>query len=269
MKPHIMWGFLSWLRRRALYLFTVMKGLDIKIAIDGTSGSGKSTTAKLVARKLGLIPVDTGAMYRAITLKVIREGIPVEDERSVVELARRTEIDQAVVDGSIRTYLDGEDVSEAIRTPEVSRLVSIVSAYPGVRKRLVELQRKIAERGGVVLEGRDIGTVVLPDADFKFFMVASLEERTRRRLKELHDKGIDVSFEEVLNELKTRDTIDSTREDSPLKKAPDAILIDTSNLTIEQQVDLIIKEIARKYPEVLEIARETTDPDMEDSKADS
>ncbi len=243
--------------------------MDIKIAIDGTSGSGKSTTAKIIARKLGLIPVDTGAMYRAVTLKVLRAGVPVEDEQKVVEIANNTDIDQKVINGSIRTFLDGEDVSEAIRTPEVSRWVSIVSAYPGVRRRLVELQRKIAEKGGVVLDGRDIGTVVLPDADFKFFMVASLEERARRRMKELQEKGINVSFEEVLKELKTRDEIDSSRESSPLRKAPDAIVIDTSNLTISQQVDLIISEIAKKYPEVREIAQEKNHPDMEAGQIDN
>ncbi len=255
---------------QGIILKVAMRKLDIKVAIDGTSGSGKSTTAKLVAKKLGLIPVDTGAMYRAITLKALRSGVSVHDEAAVVRMAEETEIDQRVIDGVIHTYLDGEDVSSEIRTPEVSKWVSVVSAYPGVRRRLVELQRKIAERGGVVLEGRDIGTVVLPDADFKFFMVASLEERARRRVNELREKGIHVEFEDVLKELKMRDTLDSSRKDSPLRKAPDAILIDTSNLTIDEQVELIINEIAKRYPEVLEIASEKgTRKGMETGEADS
>jgi len=229
-------------------LLCLMKKLTI--AIDGTSGAGKTTTAKLLAKKLGLLPIDTGAMYRAVTLKALRNGVPIDDEDAVTRIAESVRIDQKVINGEIRTYLDGEDVTKDIRTPEVSKWVSVVSKYPGVRQRLVQLQREMAKNGGVVIEGRDIGTVVLPDADIKVFMVASLEERARRRVKELKEKGIDADFEATLEELKLRDKLDSTRENSPLRKAPDAIVIDTTNLTIEQQVNLIISEIKKRFPEV-------------------
>jgi cytidylate kinase len=218
----------------------------ISIAIDGHAASGKSTTAKLLARKLGFLPIDTGAMYRAITLKVLRLGIPIGDERKITEIAENSAIEQRLINENVHTFLDGEDVSEEIRKPEVDRFVSIISAYPGVRRRLVEIQREMAKEGGVILEGRDIGTVVLPDADIKIFMTASLEERARRRLKELEERGIYSDFDSIKRELEKRDHIDSTRTDSPLKIAEDAIIVDTTNLSIEEQVDIILKEIERK-----------------------
>ncbi len=220
---------------------------NLTIAIDGPAASGKSTTAKLLARKLGLTPIDTGAMYRAVTLKVLRLGIDPEDEEKVVEVAKNTEIWQECVDGVLKTYMDGEDVSSAIRSPEVSEKVSIVARYPGVRKVLVELQRKLAKKGGVVVEGRDIGTYVLPDADLKVFMKASLEERVRRRVKELKEKGIEVSPEKVREELATRDKIDSSRAFAPLKPAEDAFILDTTNLTIDEQVEKIIEEVRKRF----------------------
>ncbi len=220
---------------------------NLTIAIDGPAASGKSTTAKLLARKLGLVPIDTGAMYRAVTLKVLRLGIDPEDEKSVVEIARNSNIWQECRNGKLITYLDGEDVSEAIRSPEVSEYVSIVARYPGVRKVLVELQRKLARRGGVVVEGRDIGTYVLPDADLKVFMKASIEERVRRRVKEMQEKGVKVSPEEVRKELEMRDEIDSKRAFAPLKPAGDAFILDTTDLTIEEQVEKIIEKIQEKF----------------------
>ena len=220
---------------------------NLTIAIDGPAASGKSTTAKLLARKLGLTPIDTGAMYRAVTLKVLRLGISPEDEAKVVEIAKNTDIWQECNDGVLKTYMDGEDVSEEIRTPEVSKYVSVVAKYPGVRKHLVEIQRKLAKQGGVVVEGRDIGTYVLPDADIKVFMKASLEERVRRRLAELKAKGVKVSAEEIRKELETRDRIDSSRAFAPLKPAEDAFVLDTTNLTIEQQVEKIIEKVHEKF----------------------
>jgi len=220
---------------------------NLTIAIDGPAASGKSTTAKLLARKLGLTPIDTGAMYRAVTLKVLRLGIDPEDEQKVVEVARNTDIWQECVNGVLKTYMDGEDVSEAIRSPEVSHYVSVVAKYPGVRKELVKLQRKLARKGGVVVEGRDIGTYVLPDADIKVFMKASLEERVRRRLRELAAKGLSVSADEIRKELEMRDRIDSSRAFAPLKPADDAFVLDTTNLTIEEQVNEIIKKVREKF----------------------
>jgi len=220
---------------------------NLTIAIDGPAASGKSTTAKLLAQKLGLVPIDTGAMYRAVTLKVLRLGIDPNDEEAVVKVARDSNIWQECQNGKLVTYLDGEDVSEAIRSPEVSENVSIVARYPGVRKVLVELQRKLARYGGVVVEGRDIGTYVLPDADLKVFMKASIEERVKRRVREMREKGIEVSEEEVRKELEMRDEIDSGRAFAPLKPAEDAFILDTTNLTIDEQVNKIVEKIKEKF----------------------
>ena len=221
----------------------------ISIAIDGHAASGKSTTAKLLGKKLGFLPIDTGAMYRAITLKVLKLGVPIEDEEKVVEIASNSKIEQKLVNEDVHTYLDGEDVSDEIRNLDVDRYVSRISTYPGVRRKLVQIQREIAKEGGVILEGRDIGTVVLPDADVKIFMTASLEERAKRRLKELEEKDVVSDLEKIKNELRERDYIDSTREDSPLKIAQDAIIVDTTNLTIEEQVEVILREIMKRMGE--------------------
>ncbi len=218
----------------------------VVIAIDGPAASGKSTTAKLLAKKLGLIPVDTGAMYRAVTLIVLESGIDPHNQNLVEEIARKTHIVQRFVDGEVLTIVNGKDRSADIRRPEVTKWVSLVSSYPGVRKALVQKQREMAKMGGVVIEGRDIGTVVVPDAHLKIFMVASAEERARRRLKELKEAGINATFEEVLKDILQRDKLDSTRENSPLKKADDALVIDTTNLTIEDQVELGIQELKKR-----------------------
>ena len=218
----------------------------VVIAIDGPAASGKSTTARLLAERLGLLPVDTGAMYRAVTLRVLELGVDPHDEARVTEIARHLKIRQEFQEGTVRTFVDDRDVSEEIRSPEVTRWVSLVSSYRGVREAMVAQQRAMAARGGVVLEGRDIGTVVLPNADLKVFMKASAEERARRRLRELQEKGIPATFDEVLADLQRRDRLDSSRALSPLKKAEDAIEIDTTNLTIHEQVDRIVQELRRR-----------------------
>ena len=216
------------------------KGLVI--AIDGPVGAGKSTVAKLVARKLGYLYVDTGAMYRAVALKALRLGMDINDPIVMAMLAEATDIQlQQQGDGSVRVFLDGEDVTEAIRTPEVSEASSIVSAHEGVRKVLAERQKAMAELGGVVMEGRDIQTVIAPDAEVKIFLTASLEERAKRKWLELQQKGISVSYEEVLQEVKERDERDKTRAIAPLRKAPDAVEIDTTGITPEEVAEKIVE----------------------------
>lgn len=215
---------------------------NIVIAIDGPAASGKSTTARLVAEKLGYLHLDTGAMYRAITLRALREKVPLQDAERMGKLAKNTQILLKRTENGNRVFLQGEDVTEEIRTPDVSRQVSAVSSHPAVRAVLVEQQRFLAREGGVVLEGRDIGTVVFPKAELKIFMIAELSERAKRRRRDLAKTGIEVDDETLVREIESRDTLDSTREASPLKKAGDAIELDTSSLTIEEQVEFIVKK---------------------------
>ncbi len=216
------------------------------IAIDGPAASGKTTTAKLVAQRLGYLHVDTGAMYRAVTLKVLRSGVEPEDRRGVAALLETTRVLLRVEGGILRVLLDGEDVTEEIRSPEVTRAVSAVSSLPEVRQVMVREQRAMGAGGGIVLEGRDIGTVVFPDAECKFFLIAGIDVRAKRRLKELREKGISAELEELENEIRTRDRLDSTRELSPLRKAEDAVEIDTSELTIEEQVDEVVRIVKER-----------------------
>lgn len=214
----------------------------IVIAIDGPVGAGKSTIAKLVAQRLGYLYVDTGAMYRAVALKALRFGMDIRDPILMENLAQATDIQlRSQSDGNVRVILDGEDVTEAIRTPEVSEASSVVSAHKGVREVLSMRQKEMAKPGGVVMEGRDIQTVIAPDAEIKIFLTATQEERARRRWLELRQKGIEVSYEQVLREIRERDERDSKRPIAPLKKAPDAIEIDTTEMTPDEVTDKIVK----------------------------
>lgn len=210
------------------------------IAIDGPAGAGKSTVAKGVADRLGYLYIDTGAMYRAIAWKVLQAGIAVSDAKSVVALAMRTRIRLSIVDGEQHVFADGEDVSRQIRSPEATRAASPVSAIPGVRKRLVELQREMAEEGGVVMEGRDIGTVVFPNAQVKIFLTASAEQRAERRVKQMREMGLEADIKQIADEMRDRDLRDSSRADAPLTQAPDAILVDTDHMTVDQVIDAIV-----------------------------
>ena len=215
------------------------------IAIDGVAGSGKSTTAKLVAQKLGYMHIDTGAMYRAVALKMQRVGLEPTDNGKIDDMLHSTHVAQTTVDSQVRILLDGKDVTEEIRTPEISLWVGPVSENPRVRAHLVQWQRELGQNGGVVLEGRDIGTVVFPDADLKIYMVADLKARAKRRRKEMLARGIDQSLPEVEEALAARDARDSNREHAPLRKAADAIELDTTELTIGDQVDKVVA-LARK-----------------------
>lgn len=211
----------------------------IKIAIDGPAGSGKTTTAKIVAEKLGYIYIDTGAMYRAVTLAWIRSGKEL-NENIICNLMENIDIKLKNSSTGQRTFLNNEDVSDDIRLPEVTKSVSPVSAIGCVREKLVAMQRELGKHGAAVLDGRDIGTVVFPDAELKIYLVASVDSRAERRTKELREKNMEFSVEEIKDQIIDRDNYDSSRAISPLRKAEDATEIDTSNLTIQQQCELII-----------------------------
>ena len=225
-----------------------MNKKGLVIAIDGFSSTGKSSISKVVADTLGLIHIDTGAMYRAITLFGLRNF---KDEKQEIDLSKLLQnlneisLEFRENSGKLEIYLNGENVSKEIRTTEVSDNVSLIAKYPEVRARLVVLQRDIAEKQGVIMDGRDIGTVVLPNADYKFFLTASADERARRRFLELQSLGIETTIEEVKQNLIERDRIDSEREISPLKQAEDAILIDNTNLNKEETIDLILSYIKK------------------------
>lgn len=216
-----------------------MKG--IRIAIDGPAGAGKSTAARLLAERLGYKYIDSGAMYRAVTLLALRFDVGWEDEKKLAMLIDKHNICQ----NGLITTIDGEDVSLAIRSKQVSEAVSVVCKHPLVRKKLVEMQRNLAKDGAVVMEGRDIGTVVLPDAELKFFIIADKEERARRRLKEMVALGKDVTFTEVLENIRLRDLLDSSRAVAPLRQASDAILVDNTRMPIDFEIN-IMEKIARR-----------------------
>lgn len=211
----------------------------LQIAIDGPAGSGKSTVAKAIAKKLNITYMDTGAMYRAVTWFALEEKLDLENSMSLKDAVDRIELEIT----PMQIFVGGRDVSEAIRMPEISRNVSVVSMDAYVRERMVDLQRKIASGQSVIMDGRDIGTVVLPDASYKFFLVADPKERAMRRLLELEAKGIVSSLDEMTEEIIRRDKLDSSRDVSPLKKADDAIEIDTTHLTIQGVVDKILSYI--------------------------
>ena len=210
------------------------------IAIDGPAGAGKSTMAKALAKALGAMYLDTGAMYRAFGLALLRQGVDVHDHDAVAAKADAVNIDVNYVDGGQRIYLDGEDVTDAIRSPEVSGAASAVSAVARVRTRMVALQRQIAAGRDVVMDGRDIGTAVLPNATLKVFLTASAEERARRRCAELKEKGMPQPYEQVLADMKERDYRDTHREASPLRPAGDAITLDTSRLDQDESIQALL-----------------------------
>lgn len=216
----------------------------LTIALDGPAGAGKSTIAKLLAKQLSVLYLDTGAMYRAIGLKAIRTGVSVRDESAVSEMLHDTQLEIVFDAGNQSVILDGEDVSQAIRTPEASLAASDISALPVVRIHLVEMQRQMAARQSLILDGRDIGTYVLPDAPFKFFLTADPGERARRRLLDLQARGdMTTTLEQVRLDIEYRDKQDSQRSLAPLKQADDAILVDTTSMSIEQVVDSILQSI--------------------------
>lgn len=217
----------------------------INIAIDGPAGAGKSTVARAVAKKLGILYLDTGAMYRAMALKAMREGIDPNDKEQVLPLLECTEIYAKNIGGTQHTYLDGEDVSGLIRTPEISRGASDISAIPDVRIKLAQIQRNIAHTSDVVMDGREIGSYVIPECENKFYVTASVDERARRRLLELKEKGRDngMTVEDMAKYIAERDYNDSHRAFAPLLRLPEAILIDTTDLTIDEAVNAVLKNL--------------------------
>lgn len=217
----------------------------INIAIDGPAGAGKSTVAKRIAEIMHLTYVDTGAMYRALGLKAVRNGIDPGDAEAVAPMLTDTTVTFIKINGEQHVVLDGEDVNEFIRTEEISHAASVISTLPEVRQKLVDLQREIARSTDTVMDGRDIGTVVLPNTPYKFYVTASAEVRAKRRFIEYQQKGIleDMTYEDVLNEVKIRDERDMNREFSPLRPAENAVIIDTSEMSIDEAVDAVIEDI--------------------------
>jgi cytidylate kinase len=214
----------------------------IIIAIDGPAGSGKSTAAKNIAQKLGFIYLDTGAMYRAITFIALRNGIA-EDISAIIDMARRINLKLRFENGITRVFVNDEEVTGQIRSSEVNAKVSDISKIPEVRAELVKIQKKLGSEGNIVAEGRDVTTVVFPNADLKIFLTASIDVRTKRRLREFQEKNFQITFDEVKENLEKRDKIDSGREVSPLRKAEDAIEFDNSALTPQQDLDYLLEKI--------------------------
>ncbi len=219
----------------------------INVAIDGPAGAGKSTISRRAAAELGFIYIDTGALYRTVGLNALRKGADINDPASVIAtLTDDLKVELKFIDGEQRMFLCGEDVSDKIRTPEVSSAASKTSAVPEVRKFLFDLQKQLAKENNCIMDGRDIGTVVLPDADVKIFLTATPEARAERRYLELKEKGMDVKYEDVLSDMIKRDYDDSHRAIAPLKQADDAVLADTSGNTLEQSIDLILSIIKER-----------------------
>lgn len=218
------------------------------ITIDGPAGAGKSTVAKEIAERLGLLYLDTGAMYRAVTLKALRLGLTPQDEEEIARMAQETDI--SFGENGRRVFLDGEDVTEKIRTPEIDKVISDYVKIPSLRRVMVERQREMGRKGGVVAEGRDMGTVVFPEADLKIYLDASPSVRAKRRWRELRERGIEADLEEIERDMMERDLKDATRREGPLKPALDAVIIDTSDMTVEQVVQRILDLIKERIGEV-------------------
>lgn len=220
------------------------------VAIDGPSGAGKSTLAKRIAKDLRFTYLDTGAIYRALALKILRRGVDLNDTAALSAMVNDTEIDLRETNGQLHVFLDGEDVSPSIRTPEVSQMASKVSALARVRQRLLDLQRALGRRGDIVAEGRDIGTVVFPDANVKIYLDASIEERARRRCDELRAAGRDVSLTETIREMEERDKRDSGRDIAPLRRADDAVALDSSGLTADGVAEKVLQLIRNESSKI-------------------
>lgn len=214
--------------------------MNITIAIDGPAGSGKGTIAKELAKKYNLINIDTGATYRCVALKTIKDNVSIDEQDKIIEISKKINIELRQ-DGTV--LMDSVDVTKEIRNKEVTEIVSIISRIPEVRENLVNIQRKIANNNDVVMEGRDITTVVLPNAKYKFYLDADIESRAKRRYKENQEKGIDMSYEEIYENIKTRDYNDMNKEVGALKRTKDQIYIDTTNLTVEEELEIIGKII--------------------------
>ena len=213
--------------------------MGYNVAVDGPAGAGKSTIAKLVAKKMGYIYVDTGAMYRGLAIHFLKKGIDPEEKEAVVEACRDAEVTIGYESGVQQIYLNGENVTDMLRTEEVGNMAFRTSAIPEVREKLLELQRSLAREKDVIMDGRDIGTNILPDADVKIYLTASVETRAKRRYDELKEKGESCDLEEIARDIKARDERDMTRDIAPLKKAEDAVLVDSSDMTIEEVVGRI------------------------------
>lgn len=219
------------------------------VAVDGASGTGKGTVTRIVAEKLGLVTIDTGALYRCVTLQVLDNNIPLENVKEIAEITKNMKVDLKVENGNQLVFLDGKDVSIEIRTPRVASNVSNVAAIKEVREEMTHIQRRLAEGKNIIMEGRDIGTTIFPNADVKIFLECSAEERANRRVKQNAENGIETSYEEVLENIKNRDRIDSTREVSPLRKAEDAIVVHTDGYKDTEGGEAVYKVVEKVLKE--------------------